>query len=114
MYLVGPWPDAIELYRERSPVNHAESISAPLLLLQGLEDRIVPPSQAEQIVEALAARGVPHAYVALEGEGHGFRRAESVMRATEAHLSFLGQVFGFEPAGKLEPIEIENLEVVRQ
>jgi dipeptidyl aminopeptidase/acylaminoacyl peptidase len=113
-YLVGPWPDAIELYRERSPVTHAESISHPLLLLQGLEDKIVPPSQSKQIVEALARRGVPHAYVAFEGEGHGFRKAESVKRATEAHLSFLGQVFGFEPADKLEPIHIENLEAVRQ
>ncbi len=95
-------------------MTHAESISRPLLLLQGLEDKIVPPSQSEQIVEALARRGVPHAYVAFEGEGHGFRKAESVKRATEAHLSFLGQVFGFEPAGKLEPIRIENLEAVRQ
>jgi dipeptidyl aminopeptidase/acylaminoacyl peptidase len=113
-YLVGPWPDAIELYRERSPVNHVDSISRPLLLLQGLDDKVVPPSQAEQIVEALAGRGVPHAYVALEGEGHGFRKAESVKRATEAHLSFLAQVFGFEPADELEPIRIENLDAVRQ
>jgi dipeptidyl aminopeptidase/acylaminoacyl peptidase len=108
-YLVGPWPDAIELYRERSPINHAESISRPLLLLQGLDDKVVPPPQAEVIVDALRQRGIPYAYIAFEGEGHGFRSAENVKRALGAHLSFLAQVFGFEPADELEPIEIENL-----
>ena len=108
-YLVGPWPDPIELYRERSPINHAESISRPLLLLQGLDDKVVPPPQAEVIVDALRQRGIPYAYIAFEGEGHGFRRAENVKRALGAHLSFLAQVFGFEPADELEPIEIENL-----
>jgi dipeptidyl aminopeptidase/acylaminoacyl peptidase len=109
-YLVGPWPDAIDVYRDRSPVNQADSISRPLLLLQGLDDKVVPPSQSEQIVEALARRGVPHAYIAFEGEGHGFRKAENTRRSLEAHFSFLAQVFGFEPSEELEPIEIENLE----
>ncbi len=109
-YLVGPWPEAIDLYRERSPVNHADSISRPLLLLQGLDDKVVPPSQSEQIVEALARRGIPHAYIAFEGEGHGFRKAENSRGALEAHFSFLAQVFGFEPADEIEPIQIENLE----
>src|SRR5439155_19279844 len=109
-YLVGPWPDAIELYRERSPVTHADSISRPLLLLQGLDDKVVPPSQSEAIVEALKRRGIPYAYIAFEGEGHGFRKAENIKRASEAHLSFFGQVFGFEPADEIEPIEIENLD----
>ena len=113
-YLVGPWPDAIELYRDRSPVNHADSISRPLLLLQGLDDKVVPPSQSEVIVDALKRRSIPYAYIAFEGEGHGFRKAENVTRALEAHLSFLGQVLGFEPADEIEPIEIENLEAVRQ
>jgi dipeptidyl aminopeptidase/acylaminoacyl peptidase len=113
-YLVGPWPDAIELYRERSPINHADAISRPLLLLQGLDDKVVPPSQAEQIVDALAARGVPYAYIAFEGEGHGFRKAENSKRALEVHLSFLAQVFDFEPADNIEPIRIENLEAVRR
>ena len=113
-YLVGPWPDAIDLYRERSPVSHAESISVPLLLLQGLDDKVVPPAQSEVIVEALEARGIPHAYIAFEGEGHGFRKAENVKRALEAHLSFLAQVYGFELADEIEPIEIENREAVRQ
>jgi dipeptidyl aminopeptidase/acylaminoacyl peptidase len=113
-YLVGPWPEAIDVYRERSPVAHADSIDCPLLLLQGLDDKVVPPSQSEVIVDALRRRGVPHAYIAFEGEGHGFRKAENVKRAIEAHLSFLGQVFRFEPADEIEPIEIENLEAVRQ
>jgi dipeptidyl aminopeptidase/acylaminoacyl peptidase len=108
-YLVGPWPEAIDVYRERSPVNHADSISRPLLLLQGLDDKVVPSSQSEQIVEALARRGIPYAYVAFEGEGHGFRKAENVQRSLEAHLSFLAQVFGFEPADEFEQISIENL-----
>jgi dipeptidyl aminopeptidase/acylaminoacyl peptidase len=111
-YLVGPWPDAIDLYRERSPVNQADSISRPLLLLQGLDDKVVPPSQSEQIVEALARRGIPHAYIAFEGEGHGFRKAENTRRSLEAHFSFLAQVFGFEPAEEIEPIQIEGLSKV--
>ncbi|MDX6409776.1 MAG: hypothetical protein QOE13_2847 [Gaiellaceae bacterium] len=113
-YLVGPWPDAIELYRDRSPVPHADSISDPLLLLQGLDDKVVPPSQSEVIVDALKRRGIPYAYIAFEGEGHGFRKAENIKRANEAHLSFLAQVSGFEPADEIEPIEIENLDSVRQ
>jgi dipeptidyl aminopeptidase/acylaminoacyl peptidase len=111
-YLVGPWPDAIDVYRDRSPVNHADSISRPLLLLQGLDDKVVPPAQAEVIVAALKERGVPYAYIAFEGEGHGFRKEENIRRAFAAHLSFLAQVFGFTPADELEPIRIENLERV--
>jgi dipeptidyl aminopeptidase/acylaminoacyl peptidase len=111
-YLIGPWPAAVDLYRERSPVNHADSISRPLLLLQGLDDKVVPPAQAEAIVEALQRQGIPYAYIAFEGEGHGFRKAENVRRSMEAHLSFLAQLFGFEPADEIEPIEIENPQAV--
>jgi dipeptidyl aminopeptidase/acylaminoacyl peptidase len=113
-YLVGPWPAASDLYHERSPVTHADSISDPLLLLQGLDDKVVPPSQSEVIVDALKRRGIPYAYIAFAGEGHGFRKAENVKRASEAHLSFLGQVSGFEPADELEPVEIEKLDSVPQ
>jgi len=113
-YLVGPWPDAIDLYRDRSPVVHADSISDPLLLLQGLDDKVVPPSQAEVIVDALKRRGIPYAYIAFAGEGHGFRKAENIKRASEAHLSFLAQVSGFAPADEIEPIEIEKPDSVRQ
>jgi len=112
-YLVGRWPDEMDLYRERSPVTHADKISRPLLLLQGLDDRVVPPSQAETIVAALEKNGVPYAYVAFEGEGHGFRGAYALRRALETSLSFMGQLFGFEPADKLEPVQIENLEASR-
>ena len=112
-YLVGRWPDEMDLYRERSPVTHADKISRPLLLLQGLDDRVVPPSQAETIVAALEKNGVPYAYVAFEGEGHGFRGAYALRRALETSLSFMGQLFGFEPADELEPVQIENLEASR-
>jgi dipeptidyl aminopeptidase/acylaminoacyl peptidase len=107
--LVGPYPQAAELYRERSPNHHVDGISCPVLVLQGLDDRIVPPSHAESIVAALAANGIPHAYLAFEGEGHGFRGAEAIRRSLEARLSFLGAVFGFVPADDLPPLEISGL-----
>jgi dipeptidyl aminopeptidase/acylaminoacyl peptidase len=109
-YLVGEWPEEEDRYRERSPVTHADKISRPLLLLQGLDDRVVPPSQAEAIAAALERNRVPYAYVAFEGEGHGFRSADAIRRSKEVSLSFLGQVFGFEPADELEPVAIENLQ----
>jgi dipeptidyl aminopeptidase/acylaminoacyl peptidase len=109
--LVGPYPAAAELYRERSPIHRAGDISSPLLVLQGLDDRVVPPAHAEQIVAALAAAGIPHAYIAFEGEGHGFRGAYAIRRTIEARLSFLGQVFGFDPADDLEPLVMTGREV---
>jgi dipeptidyl aminopeptidase/acylaminoacyl peptidase len=107
--LVGPWPEAAEVWRERSPVRHAGRISTPVLILQGDEDEVVPPSQAEAIVEALEARRVPHAYLLFEGEQHGFRKAENIARALEAELAFYGRVLGFEPADDLPPLEIRHL-----
>jgi len=104
--LVGPLPAASERYAERSPVNHADRIAAPLLLLQGSEDAVVPPEQAEVMVDALATNGVPHAYVAFEGERHGFRREDSRRRALELELDFLGQVFDFDPADDLERVDL--------
>ena len=104
--LVGPWPETRDLWLERSPILHVERISAPMLILQGLDDKVVPPSQAEQIVAALTAKGIPHAYLAFEGEGHGFRKAENIRRSYEAELSFYGQVFGFTPADQIEPLEL--------
>ena len=104
--LVGPLPEAATLYRERSPVYAFDRIRCPVLVLQGLDDRVVPPEQAEQIVAALAENGIPYAYLAFEGEGHGFRGAPAIRRSLEAQLSFLGQVFGFEPAGAIEPVEL--------
>jgi len=109
--LVGPWPQAEQLYLERSPITHAGSCDRPLLVLQGLEDAVVPPAQSESIVAALAARGVPHAYLAFEGEQHGFRRAENQVASLEAELSFYGQVLGFDPPGvpRLAVVHAERL-----
>jgi dipeptidyl aminopeptidase/acylaminoacyl peptidase len=104
--LVGPLPETEALWRERSPILHAERISVPMLILQGLDDKVVPPSQAEQIVAGLAAKGIPHAYLAYEGEGHGFRKLENIRRSYQAELSFYGQVFGFTPADELPPLEL--------
>ncbi len=101
--LVGPFPQRRDLYDERSPINHTDRLSSPLLVLQGLEDEIVPPNQSEAIVAALAAKGVPHAYVAFEGEQHGFRRAETIIRSLEVELWFYGRILGFEPADRIEP-----------
>src|SRR6185437_12642210 len=88
--LVGPLPEAHDVYVERAPLSHVDELSCPVLLLQGLEDKVVPPSQAEMFRDALAAKGIPHAYLAFEGEQHGFRRAENVIAALEAELSFYG------------------------
>ena len=112
--LVGPYPEAARTYRERSPVHFLDRIACPVLVMQGLDDRVVPPSQAEAVVEALAGNAIPHAYLAFEGEGHGFRGAAAIRRSLEAELSFLGQVFGFEPADPLEPIEVVGLDAWRR
>ncbi|MGY5766496.1 dipeptidyl-peptidase 5 [Brachybacterium sp. DNPG3] len=93
--LVGPYPERRDLYVERAPLSHVDELSCPVLLLQGDEDRIVPPRQSELFRDALAAKGIPHAYLLFEGEQHGFRQASSIIRATEAALSFYGQVLGF-------------------
>ena len=96
--LIGPWPEAEAVYRERSPLFHADDIRVPLLVLQGLEDEVVPPNQSELIVEALQRNGIPVTYLAFEGEQHGFRKAETIIAATQAELAFYGEVFGFTPA----------------
>jgi dipeptidyl aminopeptidase/acylaminoacyl peptidase len=106
--LVGPWPEAADRYRQRSPLFSADRLSCPVILLQGTEDRVVPPAQAEVMVEALRAKGLPFAYVPFEGEQHGFRRAETIRRAAEVELSFYGQVLGFEPADDIEPVTLER------
>lgn len=97
--MVGPLPEAEALYVERSPLTHLDRLRTPLLIEQGLDDLVVPPSQSEAVRDALAVNGVSHAYLAFEGEGHGFRRADTVVRTLEAELAFLGQVFGFETPG---------------
>ena len=91
-WLVGPWPEAADLWRARSPINHADKIRAPVIVLQGLEDKVVPPSQSEVIVAALERNGIPHEYIGFEGEQHGFRKAENLQRAAEAELAFYVRV----------------------
>jgi dipeptidyl aminopeptidase/acylaminoacyl peptidase len=107
--LIGPWPAAKAVYEARSPINHLDGFTSPLIILQGAEDPIVPPNQAHMIRDALKARGVPVAYLEFAGEGHGFRRAENMIRAKEAELYFYARVFGFETADALPPVPIENL-----
>ncbi|HKY16959.1 MAG TPA: prolyl oligopeptidase family serine peptidase, partial [Microthrixaceae bacterium] len=104
--LVGPWPEAAATYEERSPLHHVDRLDRPVIVLQGLDDKVVPPEQAELIVEALASRGIPHAYVAFEGEGHGFRRAENIQRALEAELSFYAQVLGMPHPLDIDPVAV--------
>ncbi len=104
--LIGPYPEEKALYEQRSPINHADKITCPVIFLQGLEDKIVPPNQAEMMIDALAANGVPVAYLPFEGEQHGFRRSETIVRAFEAELWFYGQIFGFTPADDIEPVEL--------
>ena len=107
--MIGPYPERRDLYVERSPIHHTERLSCPIVLLQGLEDRIVPPNQAETMVEAMRERGLPVAYVPFEGEQHGFLRAENIERALEVELYFYSRVFGFDLAEPVEPVHIENL-----
>jgi dipeptidyl aminopeptidase/acylaminoacyl peptidase len=104
--LVGPWPGAADTYRARSPIHSVEQLSTPMLVLQGEDDKVVPPSQAELIVEALRTKGVPHAYLLFPGEGHGFRKAETLIAARQAELSFYGQILGFRPAGDVPELDI--------
>jgi dipeptidyl aminopeptidase/acylaminoacyl peptidase len=106
--MVGALPAAEEIYEDRSPVFHTERLSCPIILLQGLDDRVVPPEQAEMMARALDDKGIPHAYVAFEAEGHGFRRAANIERAAEAELYFYGRVFGFDPADDLTPVVIHH------
>jgi dipeptidyl aminopeptidase/acylaminoacyl peptidase len=96
--LVGPWPEQSARYQERSPINRADRLSVPFVLMQGLEDEICRPVLCERFLDRIAGRGVPHAYLPFEGEQHGFRKEETIVAALEAELSLYGQVFGFEPA----------------
>ncbi len=107
--LVGPYPEAADLYRARSPIHFLDRIATPMLVLQGAEDKVVPPSHAELIVTALRERGIPHAYLLFEDEGHGFRKAENIARSYEAEFSFYAQVLGFEPGDPLPKLPIDHL-----
>lgn len=107
--LIAPYPAGRELYIERSPIHHLSGLTCPVAFFQGLEDKIVPPNQAQMMFDALKARGVPTAYVAFEGEQHGFRKAANIRRALEGELYFFSRIFGFALAEPVEPLEIVNL-----
>jgi dipeptidyl aminopeptidase/acylaminoacyl peptidase len=107
--IVGPYPEQTDVYQERSPIHHTEQLSCVIILFQGLEDKVVPPSQAELMLEAIRRQGLPVAYIPFEGEQHGFRKAENIQRALEAELYFYGKVYGFQIADDVEPVVIENL-----
>lgn len=110
--LIGPYPEARDVYVERSPIHHTDRLDRPMILFQGLEDKVVPPEQSEMMAEALRTKGVPFAYVAFEGEQHGFRKSETIVRVAEAELFFYGRVLGFGPGDEIEPVKIENEEAL--
>ena len=107
--LIGPYPDRQDLYVGRSPIHHSEGLDCPIIFFQGLEDKVVPPSQAEKMVAILKEKKLPVAYIAFEKEQHGFRIAQNIKRALDAELYFYSRIFGFEPADEIEPVEIDNL-----
>lgn len=107
--LIGPYPERRDLYYDRSPIHFADQLNCPIILFQGLEDKVVPPNQAEMMFEAVRRKGLMVAYVPFEGEQHGFRKAENIKRSLDAELYFYSKVFGFETADPIEPVVIENL-----
>ncbi len=107
--LIGSYPEKRDAYIERSPINFTERLSCPVIFFQGLEDKVVPPNQAQTMVDALRAKGIPVAYLPFEGEQHGFRQAKNIKRALDGELYFYSRVLGFELAEPVEPVEIDNL-----
>ncbi|MBD1834185.1 prolyl oligopeptidase family serine peptidase [Cyanobacteria bacterium FACHB-472] len=107
--LIGPYPERQDIYHDRSPIHFTDKLSCPIIFFQGLEDKVVPPNQAEMMVDVLRSKGLPVAYVAFEGEQHGFRRAENIKRVIDGEFYFYSRVFGFELAHPVEPIAIANL-----
>jgi dipeptidyl aminopeptidase/acylaminoacyl peptidase len=107
--LIGPYPAAKEVYYTRSPIHAIDRLACPLILFQGLEDKVVPPNQSQMMADAVRAKGLPVAYLAFDGEQHGFRKAETIIRSLEAELYFYGAVFGFAPADEIPPVHIDNL-----
>lgn len=106
--MIGPYPERRDLYRERSPIHFVDRISCPMIFFQGLEDKVVPPSQAELMVNALREKGLPVAYIPFEGEQHGFRRAKNIKKSLDVELYFYSRIFGFETPNPVDPLQIEN------
>mmetsp|Transcript_13356 Transcript_13356/g.31618 ORF Transcript_13356/g.31618 Transcript_13356/m.31618 type:complete len:671 (-) Transcript_13356:139-2151(-) len=111
--LVGPYKteEDKQLYRDRSPINHLDSLECPIILFQGLEDKVVPPSQTEMMYEAVKAKGIPVCQILYEGEQHGFRKKENIIRTLTGEMLFFARLFGFEMADGVEPIHIDNLDI---
>ena len=107
--LLGPYPERKDIYFDRSPINFPERLSCPVIFFQGLEDKVVPPNQAEKMVEAIRGKGIPVSYVAFPGEQHGFRQAKNIKRALDGELYFYSRIFGFELSEPVEPVDIENI-----
>jgi len=107
--LIGPYPEQQELYQRRSPINASDGLSAPVIFFQGLEDKVVPPNQAELMVNALREKGIAVAYVPFAEERHGFRQAANIKRSLEAELYFYSRIFNFSLAEAIEPVTIDNL-----
>ena len=107
--VVGPYPERQDIYRERSPIHHTDQLNSACIFFQGLEDKVVPPNQAEMMVKALEDKGLPVAYVPFEGEQHGFRQGKNIKRSLDLELYFYAKIFGFTTADHIEPIEIKNL-----
>ena len=108
--LVGPLPERKDLYDQRSPIHFTDRLSAPLILFQGLEDKVVPPNQAENMFNAVKAKGLPVAYIAFEGEQHGFRQARHIKQVLDNELYFYSKIFGFVPADPVDAFPIANLD----
>jgi dipeptidyl aminopeptidase/acylaminoacyl peptidase len=107
--LVGPYPEARDTYIARSPVHHVDRLNSAMLLFQGMDDKVVPPNQCFMMAAAVRRKGLPVAVLAFDGEGHGFRMAETIARTLQAELSFFAQVFGFTPADDVPALDIDNL-----
>jgi dipeptidyl aminopeptidase/acylaminoacyl peptidase len=109
-HLIAPYPEGRAVYLQRSPIHYTERLNCAMILFQGLEDKIVPPNQAEMMFDAVKKKGLPVAYLPFAGEQHGFRRAENIKRALDAELYFYSRVFHFPMADEVEPVKIENLQ----
>ncbi len=107
--LIGPYPEKLALYKERSPLHFVDQVTCPVIFFQGLDDKVVPPAQTEVMYDALRQKGLPVAYIAFAGEGHGFRQKENIKRSLDAELFFYGKILGFTPHDELEPVDIVNL-----
>jgi dipeptidyl aminopeptidase/acylaminoacyl peptidase len=109
-WLLGLNGDKEAIFAARSPARHADRIDCPVIFFQGLDDRVVPPQQSEQMVDILRRKGLPVAYLAFPGEGHGFRQAATIRTALESELGFYARILGFQPADALPPLTIDNLD----